>query len=142
MKLLNESSNIPYEGFFWVINDSVIGVVSEVPQYNYEYSLNGKTHKNTWSNFKSDFPVNDNSVDFDYFPRGRVIVDPNYDSDGKFIDYSCMVFLDKCINNDECKKKIVDYYNLDLKSVHNISWMMLSERAGIEHYVCNNCKNK
>lgn len=142
MKLLKESPNIPYEGFFWVINDSVIGVVSEVPQYNYEYSLNGETHKNTWSNFKNDFPVNGNSVDFDYFPRGRVMVDPNYDSDGKFIDYSCMVFLDKCINNEECKKKIVDYYNLDLKSVHNISWMMLSERAGIEHYVCNNCKNK
>lgn len=142
MKLLKENSNIPYEGFFWIINDRVIGIVSEVPQYNYEYSLNGKTHKNTWSNFKNDFPVNGNSVDFDYFPRGRVMVDPNYDSDGKFLDYSCMVFLDKCINNEECKKKIVDYYNLDLKSVHNISWMMLSERAGIEHYVCNNCKNK
>ena len=142
MKLLKENSNIPYEGFFWVINDSVIGVVSEVPQYNYEYALNGKTHESNWSNFKNDFPVDGDSVDFDYFPRGRVMVDPNYDSDGKFLDYSCMVFLDRCINNDECKKKIVDYYNLDLKSVHNISWMMLSERAGIEHYVCNNCKNK
>lgn len=142
MKLLKESSNLPYEGFFWIIDGSVVGVVSEVPQYNYNYALNGKTHSNTWNKFKADYMVDGSCVDFDYFPRGRVMVDPNYSLDGKFTDYSCMVFLDKCINNDECKEKIIDYYNLDLRTVHNISWMMLGERAGIDHYTCNGCRNK
>ena len=79
-------------------------------------------------------------VDFDYFPRGRVMVDPEYDLDGNFEEYSCIVFLDKCINNDVCKEMIVNYYNLGLPSIHRVKWSMLGERAGIDHYQCHSCK--
>jgi hypothetical protein len=132
--ILNENRNYPYEGYFWIINDEIIGVVSEVPHYNYDYALNGKTHKNTWKNFSADYLVDGKEVDFDYFPRGRVIVDPEYDLDGNFEEYSCIVFLDKCINNNACKEMIVDYYSLDLSSIHRVKWSMLGERAGIDHY--------
>ena len=47
MKILKENMNYPYEGYFWIINDRVVGITSEVPHYDYEYNLNGKTHKNT-----------------------------------------------------------------------------------------------
>ena len=139
---LKESLVYPYEGYFWIIDNKVIGITSEVPQYNYDYSLNGKTHKNTWHIFENDYLVDGKTVEWDYFPRGRIMVDPNYDLDNKFTDYSCIVFLDKCINNNECKKLITDYYNLDLPTIPHITWMMLGERAGIDHYQCHNCKDK
>ena len=109
-------------------------------RYNYDFALNGKTHENTWKIFSKDYLVDGKEVEWDYFPRGRVMVDPNYGLDDKFVDYSCMIFLDKCINNAECKSLIEDYYNLQLPSIPHINYMMLSERAGIDHYQCHNCK--
>ena len=131
----------PYEGFFWIINGEVVGIASEVPHYNYDYSLNGRTHENSWKIFSKDYLVDGKEVTFDYFPRGRIMIDPNYDlTTEKFTDYSCIVFLDKCINNAESKRKIVEYYNLDNSDIHNIMWTMLGERAGIDHYTCNWCR--
>ncbi len=140
--VLKESSNYPYEGYFWIINNEVVGIMSEVPHYNYDYALNGKTHKNTWAKFQQDYKVDGKCVPFDYFPRGRIMIDPEYDSDGNFDEYTCIVFLDKCINNKYCKQMISDYYNLNLKSIPHITWTMLGERAGIDHYTCNGCRNK
>ena len=136
---MNNNIN-PYEGYFWIINDKVVGAKVEVPQYDYNYALNGKTHQNTWNNLKDDYKVDGKCVDFDYFPRGRIMVDPEYDFDDKFEYYSCMIFLDKCINNKECRQLITDYYNLNLPTIPHISWTMLGERAGIDHYSCHNCK--
>lgn len=131
----------PYEGFFWIIRGEVVGIASEVPHYNYDYALNGRTHENSWKIFSKDYLVDGKEVPFDYFPRGRIMIDPNYDlTTEKFTDYSCIVFLDKCINNAESKRKIVEYYNLDNSDIHNIMWTMLGERAGIDHYTCNGCR--
>ena len=138
--IIKESLVYPYEGFFWIIDNKIIGITAEVPRYNYDFALNGKTHKNTWELFSKDYLVDGKEVEWDYFPRGRVMVDPNYGLDDKFVDYSCMIFLDKCINNAECKSLIEDYYNLQLPSIPHINYMMLSERAGIDHYQCHNCK--
>ena len=69
MMVLKENINYPYEGYFWIINGKVIGITAEVPHYNYDYSLNGKTHKNTWNNIKEDYPVDGHYVDWDYFPE-------------------------------------------------------------------------
>ena len=139
--LLKENMNYPYEGYFWIINDEVIGITNEVPHYNYNYSLNGKTHKNSWCNFSKDYLVNGKEVAWDYFPRGRIMIDPNYDlTTNKFTEYSCVVFLDKCINNQHYKDLIINYYNLNLPTIPHIMWTMLDERAGIDHYTCHNCR--
>ena len=138
---LEESLVYPSEGFFWIIDNKVVGISEEVPTYGYDYRLNGRTHKNTWNLFMNDYLVDGHTVDFDYFPRGRIMIDPNYSlADDKFTDYSCMVFLDRCINNNDCKRLIVDYYNLEISTIPHINWIMLSERAGIDHYTCHNCR--
>ena len=137
---IKENVNYPYEGYFWIIDNKVVGITAEVPHYDYGYELNGKTHKNSWGKFSQDYLVNGKEVEWDYFPRGRVMVDPEYDLNGKFTEYSVLVFLDKCINNTFCKNLIADYYNLQLPTIPHISWMMLNERAGIEHYSCHNCR--
>lgn len=138
---LKESLVYPYEGFFWIINNEVVGITAEVPHYDYEYRLNGKTHENTWSAFKNDYPADGKTVAWDYYPRGRIMIDPDYDlTTGEFQEYSCIVFLDKCINNSECKQLITDYYNLDIPAIRRIRWTMLGERAGIDHYQCHWCR--
>lgn len=139
--ILKENRNYPYEGYFWIIDGEVVGITSEVPHYNYDYSLNGRTHKNTWDKFSDDYKVDGKEVPWDYFPRGRIMIDPNYDlTTEEFTEYSCIVFLDKCINNKECKEKIINYYNLDLPTIPHIMWTMLGERAGIDHYQCHWCR--
>lgn len=141
MTRLLESTNFPSEGFFWIINDKVVGLSSEVPTSNYQYELDGKTHQNTWRLFQKDYLVNGHEVPYDYYPRGRIMIDPHYDLiTNKFTEYSCIVFLDKCINNDKYKRIVTDYYNLDLKTIPYISWVMLGERAGIDHYTCHMCR--
>lgn len=140
--ILTENRNYPYEGYFWIIDGEIIGITAEVPQYNYGYELNGKTHQNTWKNFMDDYKVDGKTVPWDYFPRGRIMIDPEYDFNDKFEEYTCIVFLDKCINNKECKQKIIDYYNLDLPTIPHITWTMLGERAGIDHYTCHWCRKE
>ena len=131
-----ENLNLPQEGFFWIVNDKIIGIAEEVPMYNYEYKQS-KTHEQTWNNLK---PGNCNKS-FDYYPRGRVMVDPEYDEEGKFKYFTCMIFIDPCIDQKQYKDMIIDYYNLDIPKMFHISWMgNLKGRAGINHYICNNCR--
>lgn len=139
--ILKENRNYPNEGYFWIIKDKVVGISAEVPIHNYQYELDGKTHQNTWYLFRDDYLVNGKSVAFDYFPRGRIMIDPNFDiATNEFTEYSCIVFLDPCINNDFCKQLIINYYNLTLKSIPRIDWIVLNTRAGIDHYTCHNCR--
>lgn len=141
IKALKENRNLPKEGFFWIINDSVIGFAEEVPLYNYEYLFKGKTHENTWSSLKSNYKVNGKEVSFDYYPRGRVMVDPNYDINNKFINFSVMIMMDPCLLKDnKYKEMILDYYNLNLSNCQIPMWPKLNDKAGINHYTCNNCK--
>lgn len=141
MKILTESVNIPREGFFWIIDNKVVGIAEDVPHYNYQYNLTNKTHPNTWSLFQSDYTVDGHVVPFDYFPRGRVMVDPNYNNNNEFTDYSVLIMADPCIiENDNYKELIMDYYNLELPQCQKPMWPKLNEKAGINHYTCNNCR--
>lgn len=136
-KKMNESISTPMEGFFWIIDGEIIGFAQNVYKYGNEVKQS-KTHKETWNSLK---PVGWD-VEFDYYPRGRVMVDPNYDKNGLFTHYSALVFLDPCISNE--KEKVIDYYNLEqIERKHNIFWMgNLLDRSGIDHYSCHNCRNK
>lgn len=141
MKILTESINIPREGFFWIIDNKVVGISEDVPRYNYQYNLTNKTHQNTWALFQSDYTVDGHTVPFDYFPRGRVMVDPNYNNNNEFTNYNVLIMADPCIiENDNYKELIMDYYNLELPQCQKPMWPKLNEKAGINHYTCNNCR--
>lgn len=143
IKILQENRNLPQEGFFWIIDDKIIGFANEVPQYNYEYSFQGKTHENTWKSICKEYNLDETKTPFDYYPRGRVMVDPNYDNDNKFINFSVMIMMDPCLLKDSKYKQIVlDYYNLELPCCQIPMWPHLNDRAGINHYTCNNCKGE
>jgi hypothetical protein len=116
MITLQESSTNPLEGYFWIIDNKVVGITAEVPRYGYRYELDGKTHENTWNLFRDKYKVDGKEVDYDYFPRGRIMVDPNYTDNGEFINYGVIVMLDQCINKTEYKELIYDYYNLNNRS--------------------------
>lgn len=140
MKVLKESaSDIPSEGYFWYINNQIVGIAVEVPKYNYEYQLDGKTHQKTWNSIKQDYPQNSEEVSWDYYPRGRVMVDPEYDKSGNFIGYTTQVFADVCLNTEEVKDKIIDYYNL-YKT--DILWFINKKYSMMNHYTCNQCRNE
>lgn len=135
-----EHIEYPSEGFFWIINDNIVGISEEVPSFNYQYNLSGLDHRNTWSNFSSEYKVDNHEVEYDYYPRGRVMVDPDYDLDNSFTGYSVLVYLDDCIDSKKYRDMIAEYYNLNLKSIHNIVWTCPRRRAGIDHYTCHNCR--
>lgn len=140
MRILKESSgDVPCEGYFWYINDKIVGVSVKVPQYGYEYQLDGKTHKNTWSSISQDYLINGKEVPWDYFPRGRVMIDPEYDSSGKFEGYTAQVFADVCLNTQEVKDKIIDYYNL-YKT--DILWFINKKYSVMNHYICHQCRKE
>lgn len=143
IKILQENRNLPQEGFFWIINDKVIGFAKEVPQYNYEYFFQGKTHENTWKSISSEYKVNNKEVSYDYYPRGRVMVDPNYDANNKFTKFSVMIMMDPCLLKDnKYKQLVIDYYNLDLPNCQIPMWPNLNDKAGINHYTCHMCKGE
>ena len=137
-----ENPNFPDEGLFWIIDGGVKGISSTVPPYDYCCELKGITHTNGWKEFRPDFPVGGKEVEFDYFPRGIVMIDPLYDENGKFEEYSCFVLLDKCISTDDYKKKIIDYFNLGLPSIPHIMWLASGKRTGVEFYQCHNCRKE
>lgn len=132
MKVIKESLT-PCEGYFWVINNNIVGTIKEVPKYGF-IPEQSDTHKDTWNKFKPKGC----DKSFDYYPRGRVMVDPEYNNDGIFDHYNTMIFIDPCLNTPDDKKLIIDFYNLGNT---NIMWMNnLKMRAGIDHYSCYKCR--
>lgn len=139
MKILKESLQ-PSEGFFWIVSNQVIGFAAPVSKTDglEDYKFKNLTHENTWGNIKSQYGLDEYS--WDYFPRGRVMVDADYNLNNEFTGYTCVVFLDSCIYNIESKQLIADYYNLNLPTIPHIMWMNMKERTGINHYTCHNCR--
>lgn len=138
MVIRESSSQVPLEGYFWYINGQIVGVYSEVPKYNYTYQLSGKTHPSTWNKIADDYLVDGHKVDYDYYPRGRVMVSPELDSQGRFKRYSCQIFADICLDDEEVKDKIVDAYNLYY--VDDIDWFISDKYSAMNHYTCHRCR--
>lgn len=140
IKMLNENRNLPQEGLFWMINDEIVGITAEVPTKDYHYELEGKTHKNSWHLFSQNYLVDGKEVEWDYFPRGRVLVDHLPTVSDVFTGFIATIYNDKCLNNEMAKQKILEYFNLELPTVKIVSWQDANKIAGIEHYSCHNCR--
>lgn len=133
---LNESIYNPYEGIFWIINNDLICFQEQVDTTG-KWSTDLE-HKNIWHEIKNKYLVNSKEVSFDYFPRGRVMVNPIY-KDNKFIHYDCYIYIDNCINKEDIVSDII--YNFRLNG-QNCIIKYIGSDGGItsNHYTCHNCK--
>ena len=121
--ILTESL-IPEVGPFYVI-DGVVYPDSE-PVRDIEVSPSGhkdsnNTHYDFWKFMQRLYPELRN-IDYDYYPRGRVVYNSKEDT------YN--LFIDKCLNNMKDIRNIISELNLPMKKV---------KVDFDEHYQCYNC---
>ena len=136
---LDESLSIPCEGIFWFIDNKLIYFADEVNPKD-PYDGTDLLHKNVWNSIKNEYKVQGHTVDFDYFPRGRVETCVILNSDGTLDCYEAFVYLDRCIDTIEIRSKIEDAFRLYLSNVSvNYEGQLFIDGS---HYQCHNCMNR
>lgn len=124
---INESYEKPSEGIFWFIDNKLIAYMDPVG-----YSTN-LDHKTIWESIKTQY----SNLPFNYYPRGRVMVNERRDDAGILNGYDAYIYVDDCINTQE----IVDYikYHFNLSKCHIV---YVGSDGGItsNHYKCHNCR--
>lgn len=115
-----------FVGIFYIINNILFSEKTEIKKaikYGNNLTHEG-SHDKFWNKRLVKLEIS-KKVEFDYYPRGRVI----YDLKEKVFK----IFIDKCINNT----KIIGKINRDFN---------LGENIGIydndEHYVCSKCNSE
>jgi hypothetical protein len=128
---IDESLDCPYEGIFWVINNNFI-------EFKDKVDITGRfstdlQHRKIWPEIKNKY----GDFDFDYFPRGRVMVNV-INKNETFDDYNVYIYIDNCINNESVINEIVYEFNLR----NNCDIKYIGSEGGIteDHYTCHNCK--
>lgn len=135
---ITTATNVPNQGLFWFIIDELISFHDPVDIDNF-MEFGYMNHKDTWRHIKSDYTVNGREVSYDYFPRGRVIINPEFTDDGDFKSYTCYVYGDKCIlHNKEIQDLIETEFRLYLGNcnVYYEDHLSLDDT----HYSCHNCR--
>ena len=134
VRLMIEKRNIregygkPYEGIFWFIDNQLITFMDPV---GFNTTLE---HSRTWKHIKDQY----NDVSFDFYPRGRVMVNEVKDKDGVLIKYKAFIYLDDCINNNEVVSEIRHHFDLDRTKCDIV---YIGSNCGItdNHYQCHSC---
>ena len=124
---ISESYGKPCEGIFWFINNKLISYMDPV---DYNTKLD---HKIVWKSIRNQY----DNVAFDYYPRGRVMVNEVRNSDGTLIKYKAYIYIDNCINTEEIIDNIKYQFSLDKCEI-----MYVGSDGGVtsNHYKCHNCK--
>lgn len=136
--IMNESSlDMPCEGIFWFIDNTLI---------SFDYSVNisgsyfdGYEHIKLWNEIRDKYKVNGWVVDYDYYPRGRVMVNPMKDTNGKFTHYDVYIYIDNCINNDDIVEEVMYEFRLN-KPNCNLKYVGADGGITSNHYTCHNCR--
>ena len=129
---IRESYGVPCEGIFWLINNDLIVYTDPVNRYS---TQNIFDHKRVWESIKEKY----GNVVFNYYPRGRVMVNPVTDNTGTLTGYKAYIYLDNCINTEEVLNEL--RYEFRLTS-ENCEVVYHGSDGGItsNHYTCHNCK--
>ena len=135
IRLITEKRNIkegygkPCEGIFWIIDNQLITYMDPVG-FN-----NNLDHKKVWTSIKHQY----GNVPFDYYPRGRVMVNEIRDSDGVLQKYRAFIYIDDCINSEEVIDEIRHRFDLDRTHCEIV---YIGSDGGItsNHYQCHNCR--
>lgn len=129
--------NMPAEGIFWIINNEFVAFDNPVTTDNTSFTT--IEHKKIWHEISSRYKVNDHIVDYNYFPRGRVMVNAIKDINGKFTHYEAYIYIDKCINNEETLENVIYTFRLN-KSNCKIKYIGTDGGITDNHYTCHFCK--
>lgn len=135
---INASTFLPKQGIFWVIDNTLVYYADTIDPNNF-IEFGSINHRDTWKYIKNDYTVNGRSVEYDYFPRGRVIVCPIFNDDNLIVGYDCGVYADACIIDDEnIREKIENLFDLYLSSCTVTYYGDFS--TDNTHYTCHNCR--
>ena len=134
---VNESLQIPCEGIFWVIHGELISFYDQVdPKDPFNYT--NLTHRETWKHIKDNYKVNGRTVDYDYFPRGRVETMVIQNDDGDLDHYEASIYLDKCIYDKTIIDNIINEFRLYLSNVDvKVEGQLFIDGS---HYTCYQCR--
>lgn len=133
---ISESIEAPYEGIFWYIDGELV-VFSEQVDTSGNMSTTYE-HKKIWNEIIFKYKLDNGcTVPYDYYPRGRVMVNP-HKTNGVFDHYNAYIYIDDCINTDENIYDIICEFRLN----KNCEIKYIGSEGGIEsdHYRCHNCK--
>lgn len=132
---LHEAYNVPCEGVFWFIDDELLAYPEQVDSKGmWSTTLE---HIKIWEHIKDNYLVNGKTVKYNYFPRGRVVVNA-ITNNGILDHYDAYIYIDNCINNEDNLNTIKQEFNL-----FNCEIKYIGSEGGItsDHYTCHNCKN-
>jgi hypothetical protein len=129
---------LPQQGVFWIIDGILAGWRNKVDPNDF-VEFGALNHRDVWRVFNSDYKVDGKCVEYDYFPRGCVIVCPTFDEDYNITGYDCCVYADACIIDDpEVRKLIARDFCLRGKT-SRVSY--LGDYASDNtHYTCHKCR--
>lgn len=133
---INESPSVPCEGIFWIIDDVLVAFKEQVDTTG-SWSTTFE-HKNIWEEIKNKYKVNNKCVQYDYFPRGRIMVNP-VRKNGLFEHYDAWIYIDNCINTVDIVDDIKYEFNL---TQCNLRYVGSDGGITNNHYQCHNCKSK
>ena len=133
----NESLDAPCEGIFWIIDDKLIAFTEQTDTTG-KWSTDLE-HTKIWKEIKFKYKVDGREVKYNYYPRGRVVVNPIRDSGGEFKNYDVYIYIDKCINNTEILNDIKYEYRLN-NSKCKIKYIGSEGGITSDHYTCHNCR--
>lgn len=135
---IKESIFAPCEGIFWIINNNLIASMEQTDTTgNRSTTLE---HSKIWDVIKNNYVVNGNVVRYDYFPRGRVMVNPKY-KDGIFTHYDIFIYIDDCINRDDIVSDIKYEFCLTGENC-NIRYIGADGGITENHYKCHDCRQE
>lgn len=133
---LHKLPNLPCEGIFWVIDDTLISFMEK--ENPYDFHSTDLLHIEEWKKIRNQYKVNGKAVAYNYFPRGRVMLIPIYEN-SKFEHFEAYIYIDKCIDNDNIRMNIINQFTL-----YNYCDVKFDGQLGVDgsHYICHNCKEE
>lgn len=138
-KYIKSNTVLPKQGIFWVIDGKLISFADTVDPYDF-IEFGALNHKDAWRHIKSEYLVNGREVEYDYFPRGRVIVNPTFNENDHINGYFCGIYADPCIIDDiDVREQIENDFDLYHPSC-TVSYEG-DYSTDNTHYTCHNCRN-
>lgn len=123
---VKESVGKPCEGIFWLIGNKMVAYTDPVG-FNTDLE-----HSKMWKEIKHSY----GNVPFDYYPRGRVMVNEVRNSDGILKKYKAFIYIDDCINNAEIIDDVKYYFSLN---DCDIAYIGSDGGVTSNQYKCHNC---